>query len=263
MLSTLIVALFVLTSMAKPAAAAPEDPWLEVKPNQYVTNKLETFDIEVWLNNITADKRLIGVQFGLSYDSTLLEVQSVVEGPFMAQFNQTSTPPYTLFAETWNSTHVSVVITILADPDPENPAYTVFPRGNGSLATITFKGIYLPDELYVAYSCALEVEGIILLNGSLPPSAILYSPPVNGYYKIRRTILGDVNGDEKVDIFDIAAAAWAFGAYGPDGPDYNYPGVPAHPRWLPWGPLADTNNDNKVDIRDITIIAKNFGSYHS
>ena len=256
-IATLTASLFGLTSAGKLVKAVSGDPWLEVEPNQYITNKLETFDVEVWLNNITADKRLIGVQFSLRYNSTLLQVQNVVEGSFLKQFNQSSTPPYTLFVGVWNDTHVDVVILIIANPDPLEPPFTIFPEGNGPLATITFKGIYPPDELYVTYSCALELEGIILLNDSL--SEIPYLSPVNGYYEITKTLLGDVDGDGDVDIFDIAAAAWAFGAYGPDGPDYNYPGVPAHPRWLPWGPLADINNDNKVDIRDITIIGKNFG----
>lgn len=56
--------------------------------------------------------------------------------------------------------------------------------------------------------------------------------------------LGDVNGDNEVDIRDIAMAARAFGSN------------PNHPRW---NPQADINQDGNVDIRDIALIARNYG----
>jgi len=54
----------------------------------------------------------------------------------------------------------------------------------------------------------------------------------------------DINGDGKVNIIDIAAAAMAFGS------------VPGHPRW---NPDADINGDGKTNIFDIFSIAKSFG----
>jgi hypothetical protein len=74
---------------------------------------------------------------------------------------------------------------------------------------------------------------------------------VDGYVKIR--IVGDLNGDGKVDAKDVAAASLAYGSY---GPNYLYPGSPPHPRW---NPASDINRDNKIDVRDIAIISKNFG----
>jgi hypothetical protein len=64
----------------------------------------------------------------------------------------------------------------------------------------------------------------------------------DGY--IIETILGDVNGDGKVDIIDIATIAKAYGTY------------PGHPRW---NPNADLDNNNKIDIIDIAKAAKNYG----
>jgi parallel beta-helix repeat protein len=64
----------------------------------------------------------------------------------------------------------------------------------------------------------------------------------DGRIKVR--ILGDTNGDGKVDIKDILAAAKAFGET-PDRPN--------------WDPNMDLNNDGKVNIKDILIIAKNYG----
>ena len=58
------------------------------------------------------------------------------------------------------------------------------------------------------------------------------------------TILGDINGDKKVEMKDIGTSAKAFGSY------------PGHERW---NSIADINNDKKVDMKDIGIVAKEFG----
>lgn len=146
---------------------------------------------------------------------------------------------------------------IMILPNPIDPLYTVFPDGSGALATITFKGIYPTDGLYTTYSCALELKDIILLDEQL--NTISYLSPVNGYYEITRTLLGDVDGNGRVDIADLSKAALAYGAYGPDGPNRQYPGIPASQRWEPWGPRVDFDNNNLVDIHDLLMIAKNFG----
>jgi PKD repeat protein len=58
--------------------------------------------------------------------------------------------------------------------------------------------------------------------------------------------LGDLNGDGKIDIKDIAIAALAFGSF------------PGHPRW---NPAADVDLDGVVSIIDILLIASNFGKF--
>jgi len=61
------------------------------------------------------------------------------------------------------------------------------------------------------------------------------------------TVPGDVDGNGRVDMRDIALAAQAFGAaYGP----------PMSAKWNFW---CDINNDRKIDIRDIATIAHSFG----
>ena len=58
-------------------------------------------------------------------------------------------------------------------------------------------------------------------------------------------LIGDINGDGIVDIFDVVLAAIAFGSK--PGDDN-------------WNPDADLNDDDIVDIFDIVILANNFGS---
>jgi hypothetical protein len=66
-----------------------------------------------------------------------------------------------------------------------------------------------------------------------------------GTIKVR--ILGDINGEDKVNIGDVAIAAKAFGSrFG----------------WSRWNPDADVNGDGRIDIQDIALIAKNFGKHY-
>jgi len=57
-------------------------------------------------------------------------------------------------------------------------------------------------------------------------------------------LLGDINGDGKIDAKDVAAACVAYGSY------------PGHPRW---NLGADINSDGKIDVRDIAVICRSFG----
>jgi len=58
------------------------------------------------------------------------------------------------------------------------------------------------------------------------------------------SILGDLNADGTVDIFDIATVALAFSS------------TPNDPNWIP---VADVNGDGIVDIFDIVVVALHFG----
>jgi hypothetical protein len=73
----------------------------------------------------------------------------------------------------------------------------------------------------------------------------------DGGIKVR--LLGDVNGDGKIDGKDLGMAAQAFASY---GPNVLYPGSPAHTKW---NPDADLNLDNRIDGKDLGMIAYNFG----
>ncbi len=97
--------------------------------------------------------------------------------------------------------------------------------------------------VYTVSACATESETTIV-NNSTGFSVIV-------------TILGDVNGDFKVDMKDIALVARAFGS---DGPNYLFQGSPPSSYW---NPNADINGDDTVNMRDIALVARHFGQrYH-
>jgi hypothetical protein len=74
---------------------------------------------------------------------------------------------------------------------------------------------------------------------------------VDGNVTVR--IMGDINGDGKVDGRDLLVLSRSFASF---GPDYLYPGSPPSPNW---NSDADLNLDNKVDGRDLIMAARNFG----
>jgi hypothetical protein len=62
---------------------------------------------------------------------------------------------------------------------------------------------------------------------------------------VKVSILGDINGDGTVDIYDALLLSVAFGSSTGQA-NYN--------------PAADLNNDGVVDIYDAIILAEQFGS---
>jgi PKD repeat protein len=68
-------------------------------------------------------------------------------------------------------------------------------------------------------------------------------------------LIGDINGDGVVDIFDAVLLAKAFNSH---GPNHDYAGEPASPNW---NPNADLNGDGVVDIFDAVIFAAHFGNH--
>ncbi len=58
-------------------------------------------------------------------------------------------------------------------------------------------------------------------------------------------LLGDVNGDNKIDILDVALVAYAYGSRTGD---------------LRWNPAADLDNDGVIDIGDVAIVAFYYGT---
>jgi len=58
-------------------------------------------------------------------------------------------------------------------------------------------------------------------------------------------LLGDLNGDGRVDLDDVLTVSLAFGSY---------PGCPN------WDPNADIYRDNKIDLADVLAVCLNFGN---
>jgi hypothetical protein len=64
---------------------------------------------------------------------------------------------------------------------------------------------------------------------------------------VKVKMLGDINGDGKVDLKDYYTVSKAYGE------------VPGRPRW---DSECDINDDGKIDLKDVYIAARNFGKVY-
>jgi len=143
------------------------EPWLEVKPSKYVAVVIfRPFNVSVELNDVTSSDKLVSLEFKLRYNTTLLQVLTVSEGFFMKQFGNT------IFTHQEVDDYVKVNITLTPS--------TEYPDGKGTLATITFQGIFQNDT---EHASSLELFNIGLLGSDGEP--LITSPSRNGSYIIR------------------------------------------------------------------------------
>ena len=100
------------------------------------------------------------------------------------------------------------------------------------------------------YTFTLPTKGLRLGNYTVSVAAnykgLWEAFPASNTTRFKVRLLGDVNGDAKVDIKDLVLLIKAFGSY-PDKPN--------------WNPNADLNNDGKVDIKDLVLLIKHFGEH--
>jgi hypothetical protein len=215
----------------------PRPPvYLKVEPEVVGAFELgEQVMIDITINDIRAEDRLVGVEWKVAYDTTLLQLSNVTEGDFMKYFAELSgvESPYTIFG--WHKDVGVVFIFILPLPDGTYPG--PFPEGSGTLATITFNAIEMPEE---TTETDLELFDVTMLDAD--GNEMLYDHLESGVY-IAPKEAADLNLDRKIDIQDLYIFGSSFGSY------------PEHPRW---DARADINSDGKINILDGVIIAKAF-----
>jgi len=142
---TLLISTYSVFSNAN---ALPGQPSISVQPSPInVVGPGSSFSVDVVVSDITASQKVIGIQFKLAYNNTLLQAVDVKEGPFMLD------PGWNLHGTTFiNFTEVTrnlgPVVTVgdLINPN-DNGVWTAFPTGTGTLATITFQVIGGPADL--------------------------------------------------------------------------------------------------------------------
>jgi hypothetical protein len=223
-------------------------PTIKVEPSVYNAQLLDkTFTVNVTMNDLGQYWRIIGVQFRLCYNATLLEVVNVTEGPFMKHAGGTL---FTCYVEEDPIYGSVVLVGILLWPDSTGHWHN-FPSGSGTLVTITFKTAYQERGLEKPpLTCDLTLKTTMLVDddGKVVPHNLEH-----GIYQMYPTNLCDFNYDGKVDMIDFYRVALAFGSF---------PGtetIPQHPRW---DPIVDIDNNEKIDMMDVYTTARNFGWFN-
>jgi hypothetical protein len=205
-------------------------PWTPPPPARVYVNPQTVMNRSLTPgNNFTIEVRISEAtnvslcNFMLNFNSSLIKAREVSIGTFF--------PPSTIL--TIETNNVTGFIHVFASlPSSESPR-----GGSGTLATIEF------HVEAIGYS-SLSLADTILKDKK---SHLLPFNTADGYFT-NSVILGDVNGDGKVDVQDIARVSAAFGSY---------------PNDSRWNPAADLDKDGVVLVRDIAIVCQNFGQPHS
>jgi hypothetical protein len=207
----------------------------------------EIFNVTVSVNNLDAALKAVGFQFILGYNSSLLQVLSVSEGPWLPPFGVSPDQGTTFYQRLGFNATINqdfVAVGDLVEPDVNATWHEPFPSGTGVIAIITFNATLQSPRGGSDLTCPLTPFDTIIADTSaavLPQS----QAPVSGTYIVKsKSIPGDLDHDGKVDILDAIIAAKAFGS---------------HPGSANWNPDADLNGDGTINILDIILLANNFG----
>ncbi|MEM1551127.1 MAG: cohesin domain-containing protein, partial [Candidatus Bathyarchaeia archaeon] len=112
-------------------------PTMEVDPKLVSpTRRGEIMAVNVSINDLDVRWKAVGFEFKLGFNSTLLQVVNVLEGPFLKQFGETYMIPPVI-------TSKYVLLGILLLPH-EDGHWVVYPNGSGTLVTILFNVTHGP-----------------------------------------------------------------------------------------------------------------------
>ncbi|NWF86495.1 PKD domain-containing protein [Candidatus Bathyarchaeota archaeon] len=157
----------------------PAIAWLEIQPPKRLVLS-EEFEVNVAIKHLGEDWHFFGLQFDLTYDTTLLQVVSATSGPFLESFPWTTSPPYTYVFIYPKPTYVTVVAGLL-DGGPEPPGYT-YPNGEGIVVRIKFKTTS-NVEMHTSYPISFAISNVLF--GSVDAQAVPNYPAIGASYFIR------------------------------------------------------------------------------
>jgi hypothetical protein len=194
----------------------------------------DTFTVSVKTVNWSSPG-VFGYAFRLTYNSSLLQAVSVniPADNWLAPANASNIVFYDNGTINQSAGYVSFNVTLLDGEQGKT--------GGGTIATIAFSISQVPPS-GENVACTLGISNVVLMDPSGATISSSQYTIVNGNYKLTSSaggLVGDLNGDGKVNIEDIALWGAAFGS------------TPSSSRW---NPQADLNGDGKVDIIDAVII---------
>ena len=159
---------------------APSPPWLEVDPGLPMTIDYgpnyaigEEFNISIWIKNVDEEHWLWNATFDLTYNSTLLEVLGVYEGPFFGTYGTNIFTPSIVPG----TVHVTQELTSLSNG---------YPDGDGIIAKIEFNITFQHDmgELPDPRECFLNLTNIELTASDDASIEVDEGKVVDGKYRI-------------------------------------------------------------------------------
>ena len=191
----------------------------------WVTIPNDHFTVRAYVSDIQEAAPLYSWQLNLTYNPSVLQAVMVSEGPFLKQAGATKFAGYTIPSGMgWVSTGCSV-----------NDWYGGGVYGSGTLATITFQAIAKGNSML-----NFTTVFLVSFDGYVPVDIVNFSISA-GWFQY---MAGDVNGNAKVDVYDLHQLGRAYGP--PGNPSYDAD--------------ADQDKDGDVDETDLTTVSNHYGT---
>lgn len=236
-----------------PSAHASPDVVFRITPDMQGIEPGQTCTVNITFENLPPKEvGAVAFLFTLSWNSSILEATSMEEVAF-----HSATPEEEWFDNIeigiyWIHNHVgeggtvgqaSLTATWRDLPRALAGGYAPL-TGNGTFATITFKGKQVGTSIL-----NFDQVTVIAYDPDNPASRYRYLPvaSINGQIE-QQTIWSDINHDGTVDIYDAILLTHLFGT------------TPSDPKW---DPKADINSDGVIDIYDAMMLAENYGWFFS
>jgi len=232
------------------AVVQSEDPLPTVciRPENITLREGETFSVSIIIANIPADPGMIGVQFKMSWDPTVLKALNMTEVMF-----HLVTPPSEWF-NIWgiknvvdNSVGYVFYAYVWVDPYRAiNEGYAPI-SGNYTLATVTLQALSQGSTTLHFYEVAVGDENgraVIVSADMLSDYTPLFSSIIIDGHVKAWNLKEDINVDGVVDLFDATLLGVHFGLNAGE-PD--------------WDAKVDINGDGTIDIFDMIAVAQKFG----
>jgi hypothetical protein len=151
-LALLFLSLLTISQFNFVAYGESADTYVFLTPPMYIGKEIgELFDVSVNISNV---ENLRSLEFTVAYNTSLLDIAQVFQGPFFPS------PPKSYFEFEKNESFGFVKVN-MSLADSETPK-----SGNGTLAWISFKVVQGPES---CVSSPLDLKQTLLLNSALTP----------------------------------------------------------------------------------------------
>jgi len=158
-------------------------PYLEVIPKDTVLTTLgQRFNLSIVIKNLDDDWRLVGFNFKLNYDDTILQITNAYNGTFLETYAGALNGGVFYIGPITGPDYVIVGGMIL--PDENGTYHAPYPSGQGTVYIIEFEGI-LQGAYPNTYTCALDLEDAWVDFGNYVGEAIPKDPSVDGTYTMK------------------------------------------------------------------------------
>lgn len=179
---------FALSKVHGLSIASPEEPVIEVDPEKVTVHRAgDTFEIKIVVKNLASQLNVIGIQFSLVYDTSIMEFIGYLNGTFLNGFVNEGEQGV-LYTEKHDflgspdlpADHNKIVFVAMILPDDKGNWHAPYPEGSGEICRLIFKVKVNPPA-----SGTLSLTDTIILSKDLTE---ISHQTKDGYLEVRALI---------------------------------------------------------------------------